>query len=160
MPPSALADPAVLSQDDIRNFHEQGFLIVRVMQKAGVQNQIMVVRDGQQAIEYLEGQLQYADREKFPSPEILFVDLKMPRIEGWAVLAHLKRQPRFKDMLVIVLTDLKNPKELQQAYAMGAHSFLSKPLTLLDVSELIRQLPHFWVLHTPAGEKPRAAAQP
>jgi two-component system response regulator len=129
------------SQDDELFFR-------RVLRDAGVQNRVVAVRDGREAIEYLEGQMQYADRQQFPLPDLIFVDLKMPRVEGWAVLAYLKREPRFNKLIVVVLTDLKNPKELQQIYAMGARSFLNKPFTLADLQALIREFPDCWVLNT------------
>ncbi len=120
------------------------FTFRRVLQSAGVQNPITAVRDGADAVAYLKGEGQYADRDAFPLPSIVFLDLKMQRMDGGDVLKWLKRQRRFNKTLVVVLTHLEEAKELYEAYSLGANSFLVKPLTRVDMEDLIQHFPGYW----------------
>jgi CheY-like chemotaxis protein len=133
--------------------HDDEFVFKRTMRTAGIQNPTMVVHDGVETIAYLEGKGAFNDREQFPLPAVLFLDLKMPRVDGWGVLAWLKTQPRLGRMLVVVLTQWEETTHLAQAYSLGAHSFLIKPITLLDLEDLIRHFPGYWMHTSPAPEK-------
>jgi CheY-like chemotaxis protein len=133
------------------------FFFNRVLQGSGVYNRVMVTRDGNETIAYLKGEGAFANRDQFPLPGVLFLDLKMAPADGWEVLKWLKTRPDFHKMLVVVLTNAEGTKELYQAYAMGAHSFLIKPLTQLDMNELIQQFPGPWVRSTHASEKPHGS---
>jgi CheY-like chemotaxis protein len=116
----------------------------RVLKSVGITNPVKSLRDGNQAIAYLNGEGVYADRRLFPLPSALFVDLVMPRADGFQVLKWLKTQPALKDMLVIVLTHYNEGRLLRDAYAMGADSFLFKPFTEPDMESLLQHFPgHF-----------------
>lgn len=99
----------------------------RVLLAAGVQNPVFATRDGRNTIAYLDGADPFSDRQAFPLPSILFLDLKMTPVDGWEVLAWLKAKPMFSKMPVIVLTQIEGMKELTKAYSLGAKSFLVKP---------------------------------
>jgi CheY-like chemotaxis protein len=109
---------------------------------------IEVVRDGNQAIAYLNGEGVYADRNLFPLPSALFLDLVMPRADGFQVLKWLKTQSAFDNMLVIVLTNYSEGRLLRDAYAMGADSFLFKPFTKADLESLMQHFPDGWTKST------------
>jgi CheY-like chemotaxis protein len=109
----------------------------RVLNFANVVNAVRVVRDGVETIAYLEGAGPFADRDAYPYPAILFLDLRMPKISGVEVLEFLQDQPQHKDLAVVVFTTLGNVSEIRQAYQMGASSFLVKPVTLGDFHNLI-----------------------
>jgi CheY-like chemotaxis protein len=117
------------SQDDVT-------LFLKVMRKSGLNNPVALVRDGEEAIAYLKGAGEFADREKFPMPEILMLDLKMPKMNGFQVLEWIQTQPHLKNLLVVVLSHLGETREINQAYDLGARSYLTKPVTTEDLVNL------------------------
>ena len=135
------------------------FTFRRVLQSAGVQNPITAVRDGVDAVAYLKGEGHYANRDEFPLPSVLFLDLKMQRMDGGNVLKWLKRQRRFNKILVVVLTHLEEAKELYEAYSLGADSFLGKPLTRMDMQDLVQHFPGYWTCApAPSNRKKQVVA--
>lgn len=120
-------------------------LFKRLLTDHKVENPVMVVRDGVEAIAYLEGQGDFADRTQHPLPRIIFLDLKMPRADGFAVLEWLQTQPALKqNILVVVLSQFGDVSQVQRAYALGANSFLNKPLSREDLANLIRHYAPYW----------------
>jgi CheY-like chemotaxis protein len=113
----------------------------RILNSVAVTNPIQVVRDGRQAIAYLNGEGIYADREKFPLPGALFLDLVMHPVNGFEVLEWLKTQPSLNEMLVVVLSNFSEGRMLRDAYAMGADSFLFKPFSKPDMENLLQHFP-------------------
>jgi CheY-like chemotaxis protein len=136
------------SQDDETLFRH-------VLKKAGVKFPIRVVRDGQEAIAYLQGAGDFGDREKNPVPDVLFLDLRMPVTNGFTVLEWLQTQPALRErLLVVVLTNFGDVDSIRRSYALGAHSFLHKPLKQEDVENLISHFEGYWArgnLQTPGG---------
>src|ERR1051325_2627348 len=115
------------------NCEEDELLFMDVLKRSGLTNPIIVVPDGADAIAYLKGELRYADRDRFPLPTIVLLDLAMPRVNGWQVLQWIRFRPEFNQVLVVVLTASVRVEDLQQAYRMGADSFLVKPCTIDDL---------------------------
>lgn len=114
-------------------------LLQRALSKARVLNPILSVRDGEETIAYLEGTGPYADRAKFPLPILLLLDLNMPKKSGLEVLAWL--QAHHTDKLgIVVLTGATDLTLLNRAYALGAHSFLVKPLIIQDFMNLVNAI--------------------
>lgn len=132
---------AVLLAEDSR---EDETLFRLVMRRSGLANPVLVVRDGDEAIAYLKGESRFADRKQFPLPNVLFLDLKMPRVNGFEVLEWLKTQPPLDGMLVVVLTLFGDTKEIRRAYEMGADSFLTKPITQADLDNLTKFFEGHW----------------
>jgi CheY-like chemotaxis protein len=122
------------------------------LKKAGVANPIHVARDGDETMAYLKGESPFADRTRSPAPSILFLDLKMPKQDGYAILAWMKNKPQFDHLLVIVLTGVEQIREMSQAYQLGADSFLTKPCTEQHIQHLINYFPGYWEVsvQTPA----------
>jgi CheY-like chemotaxis protein len=120
----------------------------------GVENPVYVVQSGKEAMAYLKGEGIYADREMYPFPKILFLDLLMPVIDGWEVLKRLRAQPDLSDkLLVFVLSGWLHTFRLQEAYLLGAHSFLIKPLQRAELQGLMHYWPSVWIVkdqHPPA----------
>src|SRR5437868_5957497 len=108
------------SEDDV-------FLLDRACLKAGINVRFMQVRNGEEAINYLAGKNQYTDRAAYPLPGLLLLDLKMPKVNGFAVLEWLKQQPVLKRLIVAVLTSSTAPMDINRAYDLGANSYLAKP---------------------------------
>jgi CheY-like chemotaxis protein len=112
-------------------------LIKHVFGASKIRNPIQAVGDGEQAIAYLKGEGVYAQRESYPYPILLLLDLKMPIKSGFDVLEWLQRQPNPTGMAVVVLTGATDTRDLNRAYQLGAHSFLTKPLEREELMNLI-----------------------
>ena len=125
---------------------DDAFFLKRVLQKALLCNPIFFVRDGAEAIAYLNGDCPFNDREQYPLPAFLFLDLKMPRVHGQGVLHWLKSHPPLGRMRVFVVSHHDDKKTFDEVYALGAESFLTKPVRLAEVINLIRQFPGDWQL--------------
>jgi CheY-like chemotaxis protein len=121
------------------------FFLKRAFQIAGVPASLQFVRDGQEAIDYLEGDDRFADRHTYPLPDLLLLDLKMPRLNGFDVLDWLRRQPGLKRLLVTVLTSSDQPQDINRAYDLGANSYLLKPHNAESLSELVKQVQRYWL---------------
>ena len=121
------------------------FFLQYAFESAGIQNPLQVVFDGQQAINYLAGKGQYADRLHFPLPFLVLLDLKMPGKMGNDVLRWIRSQPNFSHLLVIVLTSSSDIHDVDGAYECGAQSYLVKPLSLEKRLEMARAIKNYWL---------------
>jgi CheY-like chemotaxis protein len=101
--------------------------------------------DGNKAIAYLEGSGPYADREKFPLPGVILLDLKMPIKTGFEVLAWMRAQPGLKYLPVIVFTASKQEADMTRAYDLGANAFVVKPNTMAGLETLVNTIKGFWL---------------
>jgi len=110
-----------------------------------------VVVDGEEAIDYLRGAGTYADRERFPLPLLILLDLKLPRRSGFEVLEWLRGQPGLRRLPVVVLTSSGQSPDVNRAFDLGANSYLVKPVRLDDLVNLIKTLNLYWLL---LNEKP------
>jgi CheY-like chemotaxis protein len=109
-----------------------------------VRNPVRFVTDGSSVIAYLKGTGEYDDREKFPLPGVLLLDLIMPRLDGFQVMEWLKTQSQFADMLIVVLTGHGHLSNMREAYMLGARSFLTKPCRVEDVQNLLDGFSSYW----------------
>ena len=116
------------------------------MQKVGVANPIQVASDGQQAIDYLQGVGKFADRQKFPLPSLVLLDLKLPYVMGLDVLKWIRQQPG-EPLVVIVLTASAEPTDIAAAYRLGANGFLIKPAGARALEDMAKALKDFWLTH-------------
>src|SRR5436190_1908488 len=119
-------------------------LIQRAFQKAGLKNNLKTVRDGEQAIRYLTGQDGYGDREKYPMPFLMLLDLKMPRVSGFDVLEWARREPNMKRLLIVVLTSSNFQADVDRAYELGANSYLVKPVEFDEMVHMIQRFDIYW----------------
>jgi CheY-like chemotaxis protein len=103
------------------------FFIKRALKRAGITTQIHVVVNGQQAIEYLSGAGNFADRPRHPLPDILFLDLKMPIKDGFEVLEWVRSKPEFKELDVVILTSSAEPCDKERAQELSARAYIVKP---------------------------------
>jgi len=108
-------------------------------------NPIQVVKDGQEAMDYFAGTGKYSNRERFPLPVLVLLDLKLPYRMGMVVLHWLRTRPKFNSTIVIVFTSSENASDISQAYEEGANAYLVKPPTLEGLGYLIRNLKNFWL---------------
>jgi len=121
-------------------------LIKRAFEKTRITNPLQVVEDGEEAISYLAGKGRYADREKYPLPMLLLLDLKLPRKSGHEVLEWLCQQPILKRLTVVVLTSSQQSSDINRAYDLGANSYLVKPVTFDALVEMVKTLNLYWLL--------------
>jgi CheY-like chemotaxis protein len=131
-------------------------LIRRAFRTAYLNNPLYVVRDGEQAVAYLQGTGRYASRDEHPLPDLILLDLKMPRMDGFELLQWLREQPGINRIAVIVLTSSDQLRDVNRAYALGANSFLVKPTDFQNYINLSKLVNDFWI-HTaklPEAERP------
>ena len=121
------------------------FFLQRAFAKTGVSVGLKFVRDGQEAIDYLRGEAPFADRAAHPMPQLLMLDLKMPRLNGFEVLHWLRAQPGLKRLLVIVFSSSADAGDINQAYDLGANSYLVKPHATEQLLELVNRVEKYWL---------------
>ena len=121
-------------------------LIQRALKKANVVNPIQALRDGEKAISYLAGQGDYVDRQQYPLPFLILLDLKLPRRTGLEVLAWLRDQPGIRRTPVVILTSSQEEADIKRVYDLGANSYLVKPVAFEGLLDLARMLNLYWVL--------------
>ena len=121
------------------------FLMQRALKGACVTNPLFVVEDGQQAVDYLGGTGEFADRDEYPLPGVVFLDLKLPFMSGHDVLAWIRRQKQLESLVVIVLTSSNEASDLSRCYSLGANSYLVKPPTPEQLEELAKAFKWYWL---------------
>ena len=121
------------------------FLMKRALKAARVMNPLYVVENGQEAVDYLGGAGKFANRESYPLPAVVFLDLKLPLISGHDVLAWIRRQYALESVVVIVLTSSNEASDLSRSYALGANSYLVKPPTPEQLEELAKAFKWYWL---------------
>ncbi|HWF18801.1 MAG TPA: response regulator [Verrucomicrobiae bacterium] len=127
------------------------FFLERAFKQAQVVNPIFRVRDGEDAIAYLRGDDAYADREKHPLPQLMLLDLKMPRKNGFEVISWVRDQPGLKRLPIVVLTSSKEDPDINRSYELGANTYLVKPVKFEGLVDMMRALNLYWLL---LAEKP------
>jgi len=136
-----LNDQVILLAEDDPN---DVLLIRRAFEKAGLRDTLKVVDDGEQAINYLSGTGPYADRERFPVPFLLLLDIKMPGTDGFEVLQWARAEPDLKRLLIVVLTSSNLQADVDRAYELGANSYLVKPVSFDEMVNLIQRFEAYW----------------
>jgi CheY-like chemotaxis protein len=129
-------------------------LIERAFRRANLANPLRVVGDGEAALAYLSGELPYADRDRYPMPLMILLDLKLPRKSGLEVLAWLRQQPGLKRLPVVVLTSSREASDINRAYDLGANSYLVKPVDFDALLDMVKNLNLYWLL---LNEKPEVS---
>lgn len=127
-------------------------LIQRAFQKANFSGKVVAINDGEQAIAYLKGENGYADREKFPFPNLLVMDLKLPRKSGLEVVSWIRSQPALKRLPVALLTSSKQPADINTAYDFGVNCYLLKPVNFDELVQMLKMLDVFWLQMNQAPE--------
>jgi len=123
------------------------YLLQYVFKQADIQVPVKTVTDGQIAIDYLSGAGSYADRDLYPLPFLILLDVKLPKLSGLDVLHWMRQQSKLKRIVVIVFSSSAQPGDVQRAYEWGAHSFLQKPADMEHTLEIARLLKGWWLEH-------------
>ena len=140
---TALRDSAILLVED----DEADILLLRrAFRNARIANPLIEVRDGQAAIQYLSGEGAYADRTRYPIPFLILLDLRLPKLSGFEVIAWLRDQPQLASVIVVVLTASDHVPDVTQARDLGANSYLVKPGNFEELVEMVKRIKGRWLL--------------
>jgi CheY-like chemotaxis protein len=121
-------------------------LTLRALKKNNIANQVIIARDGAEALDYLFGAGQYSGRDANLTPKVLLLDLKLPKIEGLEVLRQLRADECTKLLPVVILTSSNEEKDRINGYGLGANSYVRKPVDFNQFIEAVRQLGLYWLV--------------
>jgi CheY-like chemotaxis protein len=121
------------------------YFFQRAFKRAGLPVLLHFVRDGQEVLDYLQGKGQFADRTAHPLPQLLLLDLKMPRLDGFAVLEWVRRQPDLNGLQIVIFSSSGAPRDINRAYGLGANWYLVKPHSMEELTELVGRFKKFWL---------------
>ena len=121
-------------------------LTLRAFRKNNVSNEVVVARDGVEALDYLFGTGIYANRDVTLLPQVVILDLKLPKIDGLEVLRRMRAAPQTKLLPVVILTSSKEERDLLDGYGLGANSYVRKPVDFAEFVDAVRQLGLYWLL--------------
>lgn len=127
-------------------------LLQRAFRKANLSINIQSVGDGDKAVAYLSGVDGFEDREKFPLPAVILLDLKMPRKSGLETLDWIRAQDKARRLVVIIFTSSRHDEDVNKAYELGANSYLVKPVGFDMLVEFARLIHQYWLT---ANERPK-----
>ena len=119
-------------------------ITLRAFKKARLRNNVFVVRDGQLALDFVYHQGEYQDKTKFPRPDMILLDINMPRLNGYEVLQKLKSDPSFRAIPVIMLTSSKNEDDVMKTYQWGATSYIQKPVDYDSFVKVVDGFNFYW----------------
>ena len=138
----------LLVEDDLNDI----MLIKRALNGANINNHLQVVDNGEDAIRYLEGSGEYENRDKYPIPILVLLDLKLPRKSGHEVLEWIRSKPKLKRLPVVVLTSSQSSIDINRAYDLGANSYLIKPILFENLLNIMKNFNMYWFI---LNEKPK-----
>lgn len=121
-------------------------LTVLAFQQGNLANKVVVARDGAEALEYLFGKGSYEGRDVSELPQIMLLDLKLPKIDGLEVLRRIRDDERTRRLPVIILTSSREDQDVIESYNLGANSYIRKPVDFVQFAEAIRQLQLYWLV--------------
>ena len=120
-------------------------LMLRALRKANVANRIEIVRDGQQALDYLFCEGEFAGRDPKDLPAVVALDIGLPRLSGLEVLERLRAEPRTAVLPVVILTSSDEERDRRKSYQNGANSFVRKPVAFAEFAETVVRLGFYWL---------------
>jgi two-component system, response regulator len=138
-----MKDSILLLVED--NQHDEE-LVLRALRKNNIRNEVVVTRDGAEALDYLFATGVHAGRNAAEQPTVVLLDLKLPKIDGLEVLRRIRADERTRLLPVVILTSSKEDKDRMMGYTSGANSFVRKPIEFVEFSEAIAQLGLYWLL--------------
>lgn len=137
----------------VEDNHQDELLILRSLRKVNLANQVDVVRDGQQALDYLFREAEFADRAGPALPTVVLLDIGLPRLSGLEVLERLRADERTRLVPVVILTSSDEERDRLKSYENGANSFVRKPLDFAEFAETVARLGVYWLV---TNEPPRS----
>lgn len=125
---------------------DDAILTIRGLKKSGLSNPIFHVKDGAEALDYMYCRGEYAERDINEVPRLLLLDLKMPKVSGMEVLEKIKTDPMFRDIPVVMLSSSKEDPDIQKCYALGANSYIVKPVESDNFFQTIKNIGFYWMI--------------
>lgn len=119
-------------------------MLTRALKKAGIIEPVYFVRDGEAAVEYLNGKGAYADRAAYPSPWLAIFDLKMPKKTGFEVLEWVRKEKSLERLPILIISSSEEERDIQEAQRLGASAYMVKPLSVDALAREIRTFYKFW----------------
>jgi CheY-like chemotaxis protein len=135
------SDYTILLVEDEEN---DALLLKRAFKKSSILNPIHWVKDGLDAIDYLRGEGGFADRALYPFPEVVLLDLKMPRMGGLELLAWMREHPETRVIPTIVMSSSREDTDIEQAYNLGANTYLIKPADFDTLARMVKATHDYW----------------
>ena len=120
-------------------------LITRVLRKQNLASNIVILKDGAEALDFIFAQGAYSDRTSREVPKVIFLDLKLPKVDGLEVLRRLKSDERTRTIPVVVLTSSTEERDLNEAYELGVNSYVTKPIKFEEFSKVVTELGLYWL---------------
>jgi|SRR5580692_2293446 two-component system response regulator len=136
------SEPILLVEDN----PDDEALTLRALKKNNIRNEVIVARDGAEALEYLFGTGRHAGRDTSVMPQVILLDLKLPKVDGFEVLRKMRADPRTKLLPVVILTSSNEEVDRINGYDLGANSYIRKPVEFNGFIEAVRQLGLYWLI--------------
>jgi CheY-like chemotaxis protein len=140
MPPY-LMKTVLLAEDDENDIH----IMKMACKRTGIPHELRVVTDGAMAMDYLAGKKEFADRTLYPMPDVVFLDIKMPKCSGLEVLAWVRARPGLKELPVVMLTSSTMSNDVTRAYELGVTSYLQKIADQAEFGQAVRIILKYWL---------------
>ena len=144
--------PILLVEDN----PDDELLTLRALKKQNITNEVVVARDGEEALDYLFGSGPYAGRDLSVMPQLVLLDLKLPKVDGLEVLRRVRADQRTRLLPVVILTTSREQQDLLQGYGLGANRYVRRPVDFVQFTEAVRQLGLYWLL---LNESPPSTAR-
>ena len=129
-------------------------LTMRALRKNNIQNEVIVARDGVEALDFFAGKGNFKGRDLSETPALVLLDLKLPKIDGLEVLQQLRSNPAIRRMPVVILSSSREEEDLDRSYMLGASSYIMKPVDFLKFTDIIQTIGQYWLNlnELPSGE--------
>lgn len=119
-------------------------MISKALEDYRIVNRVRFVSDGEELLKYLHHEGMFSDEAAYPLPDLILLDLNMPKVDGREALQVIKNDPALKRIPVVVLTTSKSEEDVARAYQAGANSYITKPVTFAGLTAVLRNLKHYW----------------
>ena len=136
-------------------------LTLRALQSENLKNRIVVARDGEEALDFVFCRAAYSGRSPNHPPKLIFLDLKLPKVDGLQVLQEIKASPELRAIPIVVLTSSSEQRDIVESYKHGVNSYIQKPVDIAQFRQTIKTLGLYWlVVNQPPPDKVFAGGQP
>lgn len=134
----------------VEDNQDEELLTLRALRKNGIGDRVFVAHDGLEALDFLFCTGAYADRDPYDMPQLILLDIKLPKMNGFDVLRHIRADQRTHLLPVVLLTASKEEQDLLEGYESGANSFIRKPVDYNEFEEFVRELGWYWLIRNVA----------